>query len=92
MIGLLLHKTDRVDNDGVIDAITDHWWRVYAPPSTTTITLPASADPFTSGDEVWLGLFGAAFRAPFDFDLFNPDLIIKNQATHAKDSYALIKP
>jgi hypothetical protein len=92
LIGLLLHKTDRVDNSGVIDVITDHWWRIYAPPTTTTITLPASADPFTSGDEVWLGLFGAAFRVPFDFDLFNPNLVVKRQATHAKDAYALKKP
>jgi hypothetical protein len=92
MIGLLLHKTDRVDNSGVIDVITDHWWRIYAPTTATTITLPASADPFASGDEVWLGLFGAAFRVPFDFDLFNPDLVVKRQASHTRDAYALKKP
>jgi hypothetical protein len=92
LIGLLLHKTDRVDNSGVIDVITDHWWRIYAPVTTTTINLPSSADPFASGDEVWLGLFGAAFRVPFDFDLFNPELVVKRQASHAKDSYALKKP
>jgi len=92
LIGLLLHKTDRLDNDGVIDVITDHWWRIYAPPTATTITLPAAADPFASGDEVWLGLFGAAFRVPFDFDLFNPELVVKRQASHSKDAYALKKP
>jgi hypothetical protein len=92
LVGLLLHKTDRIDNAGVIDVITDHWWRIYAPPTVTEITLPASADPFGSGDEVWLGLFGAAFRIPFDFDLFNPELVVKRQAAHAKDAYALKKP
>ena len=91
LIGLL-HKVDRVDNSGVIDVITDHWWRIYAPATTTTITLPPAADPFASGDEVWLGLFGTAFRVPFDFDLFNPDLVVKRQASHAKDAYALKKP
>ena len=61
-------------------------------PSTTSIILPVAANPFSSGDEVWLGLFGASFGVPFDFDLFNPELIVKKQAAHSKDSYALIKP
>jgi hypothetical protein len=90
LIGLLLHKTDRLPDTG--KQIVDRWWRIFAPPSTTSITLPASANPFASGDEVWLELFGASFDVPFDFDLFNPKLITKKQATHTKDSYALIKP
>jgi hypothetical protein len=88
LIGLLLHKVDRID----VYKITDRWWRIFAPPSATTITLPPAANPFASGDEVWLGLFGASFRGSFDFDLFNPDQIVKRQAAHTKDSYALRKP
>ena len=89
LIGLLLHKADRVEDKY---EVTDRWWRIYAPPSTTSIILPVAANPFSSGDEVWLGLFGASFRVPFDFDLFKPELILKKQAAHSKDSYALVKP
>ena len=88
LIGLLLHKADRI-NDTY--EVTDRWWRIFAPPFTTEIIIPAAANPFVPGDEVWLELFGASFRVPFDFDLFNPELILRKQSAHSRDSYALNK-
>jgi hypothetical protein len=54
--------------------------------------LPASADPFSPGAEVWLGFWGSAFEVAFDFDLFNNAMILAGQKASSKDDYALIAP
>jgi hypothetical protein len=92
LAGLTLSRVDRVQPGQVEYEIVDSWWRVYAPVATTSITLPASADPFSAGTEVWLGFWGSAFEIAFDFDLFNNAMILAGQKASTKDDYALIAP
>ena len=94
LVGLTLARVDRVqpDPNGTIFEIVDSWWRIYAPRDTGSITLPASANPFSSGSEVWLGFWASAFKVPFDFALFSNDMILTGQKAHTKDDYALIAP
>ena len=95
LAGLTLSRVDRVQPnppDGAFYEIIDPWWRIYAPVETTSITLPGSANPFSPGAEVWLGFWGSAFEVPFDFDLFNNDMILTGQKACTKDDYALVAP
>jgi hypothetical protein len=86
LISLVLGKVDRVGRDIVVD----HWWRIYIPAATTSITLPAEVSPFITGDEVWVQFQASSFRVPFDFDLFPAEMILRQKAASSADSYALI--
>jgi hypothetical protein len=92
LVGLTLARVDRVQPGQTEYEIVDSWWRIYAPPATASITLPASADPFSTGVEVWLGFWASAFKVPFDFSLFTTSQILTGQQSHTKDDYALIAP
>jgi len=92
LAGLTLARVDRVQPNQAEYEIVDLWWRIYAPVETTSITLPASANPFSPGTEVWLGFWGSAFEVPFDFNLFNNGMILTGQKACTKDDYALIAP
>lgn len=92
LVGLTLAKVDRVQPNQTEYEIVDSWWRIYAPRDTASITLPASASPFSTGMEVWLGFWASSFKTPFDFSLFTTRQILTGQRSHTKDDYALIAP
>jgi hypothetical protein len=81
-----------VDRDGDYYGFRDPLWRIYTPASTTIIPFTDDANPFSSGEEVWVSLEKSGFDVPFDYDLFPVDLILRQQAVYSEDSYALIVP
>ena len=93
LVGLILSRVNRVTSDaGLVYTVKDNSWRIYAPPETTSISIPAAASPFTAGEEIWLSVFSAGFDVPFDFDLFPVDLITARQVVESEDSWALVAP
>jgi hypothetical protein len=83
LIGLIVEKVDRVEDEAVVDPL----WRIYLPADATSVILPDSVGPFQTGDEVQVTPWATSFPVPFDYDLFQPDLIIRNQAAYSEDSY-----
>jgi hypothetical protein len=93
LVGLSLSQIDRVENaDGLKFTVKDTSWRIYAPPGTASISIPAAASPFSTGQEVWLTVYGAAFDRPFDYDLFPLDLVTTRQVVQSEDSFSLTAP
>jgi len=83
LIGLVVEKVDRVDDEPVVDPL----WRIYLPADTASVMLPDSVSPFKTGDEVQITPWASSFPVPFDYDLFQTDLILKDQAAYSEDSY-----
>jgi hypothetical protein len=92
LAGLELARVERNDpaGDGDVEAVVDRLWRIYHPAAAESIALPAAADPFAPGQEVWLTPFSAGFSVPYDHDLLPPALIRERAVSRASDSYALI--
>ena len=86
--GVVLSKIDYAA------AITyvDPWWRVYAPATAASITLPESLSPFTSGEDVWITPFGVGYDQPFDYDLFPVDILLGPMSQYSEDSWAVMVP
>lgn len=87
--GLVLTRVDWDQAEGA--AYRDPMWRVYAPAGTTSFAIPQSQSPFTAGQEIWLQFWGGSFDAPFDFDLFPTDMLLRQQTVSADDDWALKK-
>ena len=81
----------RVDRDVEVQYV-DPWWRIYARPGTTSISLPPDASPFASGESVRVTPFGSDLEEPFNYDLFPVDAVLGPRRGHVEDSYAVIVP
>ena len=88
LVGVVL---SRVDYPGAL-VYVDPWWRVYAPPGTTSISLPPEASPFTSGEFIRLTPFGSDLEKPFNYDLFPVDAVLGPRRAHVEDSWAVVVP
>ena len=88
MVGVVLSRVDHLDTATWVDP----WWRVYAPPGTTSISLPPEASPFSSGESVRVTPFGSDLQEPFNYDLFPVDAILGPRSAYAEDSYAVVVP
>jgi len=93
LVGVALSRINRVtDAEDNVYTVKDPSWRIYAPPGTASIAIPASASPFAAGEEIWLTVFEAGFDRPFDYDLFPVDLVTTRQTVQSEDSWSLKAP
>jgi hypothetical protein len=88
LVGVVLSRVDYQDTVTWVDP----WWRVYAPPGTTSISLPPDASPFTAGENVRVTPFGSDLQEPFNYDLFPVDAVLGPRRVYAEDSYAVVVP
>ena len=88
LVGVVLSRVDYQDTVTWVDP----WWRVYAPPGTTSISLPPGASPFASGENVRVTPFGSDLQEPFNYDLFPVDAVLGPRRVYAEDSYAVVVP
>jgi hypothetical protein len=88
LVGVVLSRVDYQDTVTWVDP----WWRVYAPPGTTSISLPPDASPFTTGENVRVTPFGSDLEEPFNYHLFPVDAVLGPRRAYAEDSWAVTVP
>jgi len=88
LVGVVLSRVDHLDTAIWVDP----WWRVYAPPGTTSISLPPDASPFSGGQSVRVTPFGSDLEEPFNYDLFPIDAVLGPRRGHVEDSYEVVVP
>jgi hypothetical protein len=88
LVGVVLSRVDYQDTETWVDP----WWRVYARPGTTSISLPPEASPFESGQNVRVTPFGSDLEEAFNYDLFPVDAVLGPRRGHVEDSWAVIVP
>lgn len=92
LTGVLFSRVNRLGQGEAEDAVLDPLWRVYAPPGATALAPPAARSPFAPGDEVWAAPFAAVFAGDFDYDIFDPERLIRGMRQQACEGYAFTAP